>query len=283
MRKSILMLLAAAVILASCQTIKQEPLPAGEQLIIFSHTEGIFNNAGDKAPAVLLLHGFASTKDEVGGLYKRLSDELFKAGISTLRIDFRGWGDSSFPMELSSVDNMILDAEEALQWLKDRKDIGDTGIHGFSLGSGVAIDVAAHHSRDIKVMGLWSCINMFEEQLQELMEIDNAAVKTAMLDGKAEFDLGWRKVTLGKDFFNSLTKYNLQKDYAEFSGNVLIIDGEEDTLVTSLETYSSLAPERTTTFAIAGADHIYKVFSDNPVPSNQLIDKTVNWYIKNLK
>lgn len=232
----------------------------GENEIALSHTIGIFNNAGEGAPAVLMLHGFASNRDEVGGLYKRLSDELFKAGISSFRIDFRGWGDSSYPMEESTVGNMIKDAEEALGWMKKHRGIGEIAVQGFSLGSGVAIEVAARNSGDIKVMGLWSCINMFEEQLEELFEIDSAAVQEAMINGKAEFDLGWRKVTLGKGFFESLLDYNLQADYTKFNGKVLIIDGEEDSLITSLETYSKVAPDRTTTYAVPGADHIYKVF-----------------------
>ena len=281
MKKVIILILATAIILTSCQTFKQEPLPMGEQIIAFSETVGVFNNAGEGAPAVLLLHGFASNKDEVAGLYVRLSEELLKEGISTLRIDFRGWGESSFPMDLSSADNMILDAEEALSWLNSRKDIGEIAIHGFSLGCGVAIDVAGNNS-DIKSMGLWSCINSFEEQLEELLEIDSNAVSIAMTEGKAEFDLGWSKIVLGKDFIESLTKYDLQKSYGKFEGNVLIIDGAEDSLVTSLKTYGDIAPDRTTTFAIENADHIFAVFSDNPEPANQLIDKTVNWYKDNL-
>jgi alpha/beta superfamily hydrolase len=167
--------------------------------------------------------------------------------------------------------------------MKSRSEIGELGIHGFSLGCGVAINTAANNRRAIKTMALWSCINTFEEQLEELEEIDSAAVNKAMSEGKAEFDLGWRTVTLGKDFFESLKKYNLQDDFRKFKGNVLIIDGAEDTLVTSLETYSALAPERTTTYAIADAGHIYAVFSGNPKPADELIEKTVSWYIENLK
>ncbi len=278
-------LLATFIVLAftSCQTVKTKPLIQGEQPITFAHTEGIFTYAGYKAPAVLLLHGFASNKNEVGGLYKKLSDALYKEGISSLRIDFRGWGDSSYPMYRSSVDNMILDAEEALHWLKTREEVGPIGIQGFSLGSGVAIHVAAKYSDDIKVMVLWSCINMFEEQAQELMEVNSSAVKKAMTKGKAEFDLGWRKVTLGKNFFKSLFKYNLQMDYTEFHGNVLIVDGAEDPLVKGLKTYKSLAPERTTIFSIPNAGHIFKVLSGNQTPAKILLQKTVDWYAANLK
>ena len=160
--------------------------------------------------------------------------------------------------------------------------MGDIGIHGFSLGCGVAIEAAGNNSSKIKTLGLWSCINSFEEQLEELLEIDSSAVNKAMTEGKAEFDLGWRKIVLGKFFFDSMTKYNLQKSYGKFKGNILIIDGAEDTLVTSLKTYGDIAPDRTTTYAIEDAGHIFAVFSDNPEPANQLIEKTVTWYKTNL-
>ncbi len=283
MRKISILILSAAILFVSCQTFKQEPLAMGEQEIAFSNTVGIFNNVGNKAPAVLLLHGFASNKDEVAGLYVRLSEKLFKAGISTLRIDFRGWGDSSFPMELSSIDNMILDAEEALQWLKSRKDVGDVAIHGFSLGAGVAINVAANNNKNIKAMGLWSAVSTFESEQEEMESISMDAVNKAMTEGKAEFDLGWRSVTLGKDFFDSLSKYDLLKDYENYKGNVIMIAGAEDELVVSLEILGSLAADRTETVAIANAGHIFAVFSDNPEPANQLLEKTVTWYTENLK
>ena len=50
-------------------------------------------------PAVLMLHGFASSKDEVGGMYQRLAAQLGEQGIASLRIDFRGWGESGGGME----------------------------------------------------------------------------------------------------------------------------------------------------------------------------------------
>ncbi len=282
MKKIIILILSAAILFVSCQTVKQEPLPMGEQVITFSETIGIFNNAGNDAPAVLLLHGFASNKDEVAGLYVRLSEELFKAGISTLRIDFRGWGESTFPMELSSIDNMNEDAEEALLWLKTRKDIGNIAVHGFSLGAGIAINIASNNNKDIETMGLWSSINKFDEMKTSMEEISKDAVSKAMTEGKAEFDLGWRSVTLGKDFFTSLSKYDLPKDFKEYKGNVIMISGEEDELVVSLEILGSLAADRTETVTIANAGHIFAVFSDNPEPANQLLEKTVNWYKNNL-
>ena len=45
-------------------------------------------------PAVLMLHGFGSSRDEVGGMYAAEAAALASAGIASLRIDFRGFGQS---------------------------------------------------------------------------------------------------------------------------------------------------------------------------------------------
>ena len=57
--------------------------------------------ADSPVPGVLMLHGFGSQKDEVGNMYQRLAAALGDQGIASLRIDFRGWGDSAGKMEES--------------------------------------------------------------------------------------------------------------------------------------------------------------------------------------
>jgi esterase/lipase len=271
----------ALVLLASCQTVSETTI--SEESVKLSNTVGTFVRAGTHAPAVLLLHGFASSKDEVGDLYKTLANALAEKGISSLRIDFRGWGASGYPMEKSTVTNMLEDADEALTYLHNRKDVTKVAVHGFSLGCGTAIELAALRPKNVSAMGLWSCITTYDSEYEELMEISPEAVKKAMSEGKAEFDLGWSKITLGKGFFESLKGHDLAKSYMKYSGKVLIIDGAEDSLVVSLKFFGDLAPARTTTFAVPNADHIYKVFSDDKVPATTLIAKTLEWYTANLK
>ncbi|MFT4873032.1 alpha/beta hydrolase family protein [Congregibacter sp.] len=53
------------------------------------------------APAVLLLHGTASQKNEVDDLYMRLAKPLMDAGIASLRIDFAGAADTTAPYQQS--------------------------------------------------------------------------------------------------------------------------------------------------------------------------------------
>lgn len=283
--QSIATIIIALLVLASCQTANgsKAATTITEEKVSLSNTVGTFVRAGSHAPAVLLLHGFASSKDEVGDLYKILANALAEKGISSLRIDFRGWGESTFPMEESTTANMLADADEALTYLMHRKDVTRVAVHGFSLGCGTAIELAAARPKDISAMGLWSCITTYDSEYDELEEVSASSVQQALSEGKAEFDLGWRTIILGKAFFDSLKGHDLAASYKRFPGKVLIIDGAEDNLVVSLKFFGDIAPARTTTFAVPNADHIYKVLTDDKEPSKVLIDKTLAWYTANLK
>lgn len=283
--QKVAIVILALLVLGSCQTanVSKGEGAISEERVNLSNTVGTFVRAGSHAPAVLLLHGFASTKDEVGDLYKILANALAEKGISSLRIDFRGWGESTFPMEESTTANMLADADEALTYLLHRRDVTRVAVHGFSLGCGTAIELAATRPKDIAVMGLWSCITTYDSEYDELEEISPASVQRALSEGKAEFDLGWRTITLGKAFFDSLKGHDLAASYKRFPSKVLIIDGAEDSLVVSLKFFGDIAPARTTTFAVPNADHIYKVLTDDKEPSTVLIDKTLAWYAANLK
>jgi len=54
--------------------------------------DALYAGPGRAVPAVLLLHGFASSKDEVGNMYAREAKALAEKGIASLRIDFAGFG-----------------------------------------------------------------------------------------------------------------------------------------------------------------------------------------------
>ena len=55
------------------------------------------------APAVLMLHGFGSSRDEVGGMYAREAAALAEKGIASIRLDFAGFGKSG----VSTADNAL--------------------------------------------------------------------------------------------------------------------------------------------------------------------------------
>ncbi|CAM3517628.1 hypothetical protein DESA109040_15140 [Deinococcus saxicola] len=180
------------------------------------------NNASGKLPAVLLLHGFASQKDEVGDMYKSLAAKLVAQGIASLRIDFQGSGDSKIPFEQMTFTNQVSDAQAAFDYLKGRPEVDAArlGLLGFSMGGGVAIKLAANAANPVKSLALWSSTSS-----RSLADIEVGSRATAEKEGVVDVDLGFTKIKLGKAFYNSIQNQNLEADIGKFRGNTMLVYG----------------------------------------------------------
>ena len=74
-------------------------------------------------PTVLMLHGTASQKDEVGNMYLRLAQKLASLGYASLRIDFAGSGDSTLPETAFTYTEEVADTKTALGWLQQNPNV----------------------------------------------------------------------------------------------------------------------------------------------------------------
>jgi fermentation-respiration switch protein FrsA (DUF1100 family) len=90
----------------------------------------------DGKPVILYFHGNASTLEGDVGRWRRIAAE----GAGFLAIDYRGFGGSTgAPTEKG----LHQDAAAAYGWLTKRVPADNIVIHGFSLGSGVAVRLAS--------------------------------------------------------------------------------------------------------------------------------------------
>ncbi len=110
-----------------------------------------------KSPAVLMCHGLGGNKVGKGRLYVLLSEMLAARGIASLRIDFRGSGDSEGEFSKMTIESEVSDALVALDFLKHDSQIDKDriAIFGRSFGGVVAI-LASHQYCDIKSLALWA-------------------------------------------------------------------------------------------------------------------------------
>lgn len=232
-------------------------------------------------PAVLMLHGFASYKDEVGEMYKRLAAELAEKGIGSLRLDFRGWGESEGGMENSTVQGMVDDAETGYNYLATQAfvDPARIGVIGFSLGGRIAIVSGAQHPDWYQSMALWSNGGNIPPDFlgQENLDAANA-------EGQVTIDLGWREVTLGADFFSSLELYDMETEFVKYPGDVLIVAGSEDADPASyLPWYLENAQGALrAAYMVEGGDHIYAVLTEDQTMANDVITLTADWFAMSL-
>ncbi len=113
--------------------------------------------------AVLLLHGFTGSRDELAvagvdeGVFARTARRLAEAGIASLRIDFRGSGESGGEWRDTTFSGQIADATAALDWLRAEPELqaAPTSVLGWSQGGLVAAHLAAAQP-DIAALVLWA-------------------------------------------------------------------------------------------------------------------------------
>lgn len=94
--------------------------------------------ADDTRPVILYFNGNGDSLALQTGRWRRIAD----AGVGFLAVAYRGYdGSTGVPSEKG----LILDGAAGYAWLRKRIDPARIVIHGFSLGSGVAVQTAAKH------------------------------------------------------------------------------------------------------------------------------------------
>jgi dienelactone hydrolase len=243
-------------------------------------------NGGSKTqfPAVLMLHGFGSSSDEVGNMYLNEARALALRGYASLRIDFAGSGVNPQPFVENTYDGMMADSTAALDWLIAQKNTRDSrvGILGFSLGGKLAVDLAGTDTR-IKALATWSGAN--ENGFGSLTYLADDYRAEANANGHVVIDLGWRTVDLSKAWFDTMEASRSLDHLAAYTGPQLAVAGEIDTTVNPQVSRDSIAKSGSmdaTLRIIPGADHIYLVLTPDQTLANLVINLTAKWFAAKL-
>lgn len=256
-----------------------------KQIKLKNEVVGILCNPAVEAqvPAILMLHGFASHKDEIGDLFKDLAEGIASEGIASLRIDFRGWGDSAGEMADTTVDTLREDAMVGLNFLEhhEQVDAKRLGLIGFSLGGATAVLTASEYPDKIKSLVTWSSAGDLEKDFRRTL--GDEAFKAAQRDGEVESDLGWRKVQLKQAFFESLGRYAPTEAIRTYPGESFNVAGTEDFSAEYLDTYyENAVGETKDRLLIQGADHIFNVLDADSKFAEQVLLATNEWFLETL-
>lgn len=234
-------------------------------------------------PAVLMLHGFGSSRDEVGGMYAIEAAALADAGIASLRIDFQGFGQSAGDTGHHSVDRQNADAATGLAALLATAgvDADRIGVLGFSFGGGAAIQLAAANPDTVKSLVTWSSVGDYDVDF--LQSMGQATFDRAAEEGIVGLDLGWRTIALKDRFFASLSEHDILADLARYPGPFLSITGSQDYYAMYSEPMREAAGgEDAQALVIEGADHIYHVFDPAASSVEQVISVTTARFAETL-
>jgi len=227
-----------------------------------------------KFPAALLLHGFTGTKSETHRLFVKLSRALAGHGVASLRIDFRGCGDSAGNFEDHTIRSQIADAVEALRFLgrQRRIDSRRIGLIGFSLGGAIAAFVAAREKKRIQTMVLLAPVAEGAGILDGLSTPE--AVSSLAQTGIADY--GGNLV--GVAFIRQFAEMKPVRELAQGTSPILIVHGGKDELVPSQQAdqyeHAARAAHRVVKkVVIPGADHTFS----KHVWEQRVITAIVDW------
>lgn len=251
------------------------------------------NKDGKKVPVMLLLHGTASQKNEVGDLYQRLAVQLANAGYASLRIDFAGLGDSPVDHRFYSLTSAQRDVETALDFLAARSDI-DTqrmGLVGFSQGGLIAQLVAAQDTR-IQTLVTWSSAVSTGQDTGAFNAFFEQYYAEAKANGFAVVKFPWRAQPLnfGLQWFDEIKINDSLQQMKTYKGKLLAVAGSVDPVVpytSSIKLIDAVSSGDAELIVIKGADHVFNVLGPNGLAEDQaiaeeLLTTTVGWIQRNL-
>ena len=191
-------------------------------------------------PVALLLHGFTGTRHELpvigteDTMFSRAARWLGERGVASLRIDFRGSGESEGAWEDTTFSGQISDVIAALDYLEmlDGVDSGSISIIGLSQGGLVGASAAGRDAR-VSSLVLWSAVSNPVMSYGLLLGYDTLLAGVAAGDEALTITLPWGAETLLKGpFFEDIFLVDPVAEVASFSGPLLAITGSRDTTVT---------------------------------------------------
>jgi len=235
---------------------------------------------------VVMLHGTGSNRDEAGGGYKTAAPILAaQYGIATIRIDFRGNGDSKAEYMDYTFKTAVEDAVAAAKYLGglDSVNASKIGVMGWSQGGTDALLAAGQHPEIFKCVVTWAGAPDLSDMLSDA---DYAAAKK---DGYFVMKFDWRtdlKVSL--QWCNDVKNTDVLKVFKDgYKGPVLAIAGKNDTTVDptwSTKIVAASSNAASATHFIDGMDHTFNVFSETDLHSlMNAITATGTYFQTNLK
>ena len=236
---------------------------------------------GRPVPAVLMLHGDLSSRDENDDMFARLAAALAARGIASLRIDFAGTGDSEEPDLALDYPNMVADATASLDYLR-QDPTGDgtvdpdrIAILGLSRGGGIGATVTGTEP-GVAAFVSWSgaVYNGYDE--------DPDGHQMARDNGYVPIDFGDRIFKLGLNWFDTIEASHPLDDISGYTGPVLAVVGSDDQIVdpeVSTIFLQTVASTDTTLHVVDGADHGFTL--DEQV-GDEAIQVTTDWLVSRL-
>lgn len=237
-------------------------------------------------PIVLLFHGFTGARDELpvvntedDSMYRRAARHLAERGYASLRIDFRGSGESDGDWEDTTFSGQISDALAALEYASGLEGVdgGRVGLLGLSQGGLVAAGAAAAAADQVDTVILWSPVSSPPTSFTILLGMEWI---TAGLQSGGEAVTGalpWgAEIALRTGFFEEIFTVDPVAELAAYGGPVQVVVGSRDDTVwpqpQAGQVYLNYH-EGMEQLVVLDGDHIFDVLATGPA----VLDEAITW------
>lgn len=226
----------------------------------------VINSAGRNTPVVIMFHGFTGNHIESHFIFARLSKALEKVGISSVRFDFRGSGNSDLPFEKMTLSSEVSDALKVTEYTKNNFD-NKIGVLGLSMGGTVALLTVNRIDPD--ALCLWA-------PAAKNKEVFSNGIPSVPKDLKF-FDVGGIRVS--KEFTKEILSFDAFGEAKQYKKPALIIHGTSDQSV-PFDHSTKLVKEfeHGTLLPIDGSDHVFSSYEW----SEKVIAETVKFFENNI-
>lgn len=193
-----------------------------------------------KPPAILLLHGFTGSRNELEipavkeGIFARAARMWAEKGVASLRIDFMGSGDSEGDYADTTMQGQVNQALAALDFLAAAPEVDKDklALVGWSMGGAVGSAVAARTEQELDAVALWAPGTNMGSAMTFILGPDTVKKGLAAGDAAVEGTLPWgAKVSLKGPFFQSLYLIDPVAEISEYDGPLLVAVGSKDDVV----------------------------------------------------
>lgn len=196
------------------------------------------------APAIIISHGFGSSKDNK----EKWAETLQKAGFTTLRFDFSGHGESQGLIAETTLTKVTNDLKSAVSFVKDLG-YNKVGLTGHSLGGAASLLAASKAHAVVPIAPPTHFGLMYDSRRKEgLVNLDEWREKgyTNLFGIKVNYSL-----------YSDAVKYHPKSIAKTIKCPVMIIHGDKDEIVPlqhSIDFFNALACEKSLEI-IKGARH----------------------------
>lgn len=231
---------------------------------------GTLHLPGDSGPypVVLWLPGFGGSRVEAHRLFVDGARLLARIGVASLRIDFRGAGESDGDTVDMTIASQVEDARAALSALRSHPNLDPErlGVLGFSLGAAIASQVA--NEPGLATMVLWNPV-VFPVPIFARMGLYAAHPELAR---QGWIDQGGR--CIGREFLAELSALDPLGALSNWTKPLLVLYGSEDTVVTSENAEALIEEiENAEGACLRGANHTFGSYKAR----EWLLDRTTQW------